>query len=154
MAAKTKVGVGLDTRGWALALFCDPDRPGIDPTRLTPGRRRHVDAMMEAGWLRRDRGLLYLEKTGREAMERLLPAEIPELTAAQAEMLEQLLEKPTVSDVSHPPTLKLLAYGMVDPVPQRFGGMRLVPNARTRIWAEGRVASVGDEAAGTSPRVR
>ncbi len=150
MAAKTKVGVGLDTRGWALALFCDPDRPGIDPTRLTPGRRRHVDAMMEAGWLRRDRGLLYLDQAGREAMDRLLPHEIPKLTAAQEEMLEQVLEKPAVSDVSHPPTLKLLAYGMVDPVPQRFGGMRLVPNARTRIWAERRaIAEPAQSAPGT-----
>lgn len=138
MAAKTKVDVGLDTRGWALALFCDPERPGIDPTRLTVGRRRQIDAMMEAGWLRRDRGLLYLEKAGREAMDRLLPPEIPKLTAAQEELLEQVVKAPTISDVSHPPTLKLLAYGMVDPAPQRFGGMRLVANARSRTWAERR----------------
>lgn len=147
MASKTRGGVALDTRGWALALFCDPDRPGIDPTRLTPGRRRHLDAMMEAGWLRRDRGLLYLEKVGREAMERLLPVEIPELTAAQEELLEQVLEKPTVSDVSHTPTLKLLAYGMVDAVQQRFGGLRLVPTERARTWAERRAVSKPDRPA-------
>ena len=152
MAANTKGEVGLDTRGWALGIFSDPDRPGIDPTRLTPGRRRHVDAMMEAGWLRRDRGLLYLEKAGREAMDRLLPTEIPELTAAQEELLEKALKGSTVSDVSHPPTLKLLAYGMVEPVKQRFGGLKLMPTERAKTWAERRAAPEDSRADATARR--
>lgn len=136
MPAKTKPAIGLDTRAWALGIFSDPNRPGIDPARLTPGRRRHVDAMLEAGWLRRDRGLLYLDTAGREAIEQLLPADVPTLSAAQEELLEQALKGSTTSDLSHPPTLKLIAYGLVDPVQQRFGGLKLVPTQRARDRAE------------------
>lgn len=152
MAAKTKGGVGLDTRGWALGIWGDPDGPGIDPTKLTPGRRRHVDAMMEAGWLRRDRGLLYLADAGREAMDRLLPSETPQLSPAQVELLESAMRGPVVGDVSHPPTLKLLAYGLVDPVQQRFGGLKLVPTERARAWAERRAGTVPAQSETADPR--
>lgn len=141
MPAKTKPAIGPDTRAWALGIFCDPNRPGIDPARLTPGRRRHVDAMLEAGWLRRDRGLLYLDTAGREAIEQLLPSAVPRLSEAQEELLEQALKGSTTSDLSHPPTLKLIAYGLVDPVQQRFGGLKLVPTQRARDWAERRTSA-------------
>ena len=138
MADKRKVEVGIDTRGWALGIWADPKR-GVDPATLTPARRRQVDAMLDAGWLRRDRGRLYLDEAGHKAIADLLPAKHPPLTPSQAELLAEVIRKPTVSDLSFPPTVKLLAYGLADAIEQRFGGIRLVPTDRARTWAADRL---------------
>jgi hypothetical protein len=137
LAERKKTVIGIDTRGWALGIWADPKR-GVDPATLTPARRRQVDAMLEAGWLRRDRGRLHLDEGGVRAIAELLPATLPELTPAQEELLRNALRSPTVGDLSFPPTVKLLAYGLVEAVEQRFGGLRLVPTERAKAWSEGR----------------
>jgi len=137
LAERKKIEVGIETRGWALGIWADPKR-GVDPATLTPARRRQVDAMLEAGWLRRDRGRLYLDEAGIKAIADLLPAKHPTLTPSQVELLSEVVRKPTVSDLSFPPTVKLLAYGLVDAVEQRFGGLKLVPTDRAKAWSEGR----------------
>lgn len=149
MAEKTRIVIGIDTRGWALGIWADPKR-GVDPASLTPARRRQVNAMYDAGWLRRDRGRLYLAEAGRAAIDALLPATLPALTPAQDELLRSALRGSTVGDLSFPPVVKLLAYGLVDAVEQRFGGLRLVPTDRAKAWAEGRQPA-SDLPAGTGP---
>ncbi|GJD91635.1 hypothetical protein BHAOGJBA_5183 [Methylobacterium hispanicum] len=143
----------LDMRGFALGLWPEGGDRGVDETRLTPGPRRHVLAMQEAGWLERDDGKLRLNEKGREAVAALLPETLPKLTDAQHDLLLDVVEgRSAGSDLAYPPVIKLLAYGLATARAQRFAGITLKPTDRAREWYASLVPDPVEDAPGQSPR--
>lgn len=125
----------LESRGFALGLWPEGTEAGIDEARLTPGLRRQVAIMTDAGWLDRIDGKLQLNEAGRRAIDELLPETPLSLTDAQHDVLLDVVEgKPAGASLSYAPVIKLLAYGYVTARAQRFGGLTLQPTERARTW--------------------